>query len=106
MNQLFLTNPFECIMIICFGLSWPAAILKTYRAKKVSGKSLLFMILIFTGYLSGIVNKITNGADFVIVFYCLNAFLVFIELYLTLLYGGIFKAIKPLLYYKKITCKV
>ena len=100
MNHQFLNNPFECVMIICFGLSWPVAIIKTYRAKKVIGKSLLFIILIFTGYLSGIVNKINNGVDYVIIFYSLNAILVLVELVLNLIYGGIFQALRTIVYSK------
>ena len=30
----------EAVMLICFGLSWPAAIVKTLRARSVKGMSL------------------------------------------------------------------
>ena len=34
-------SPFEALMLICFGLSWPVSILKALRTK-VSGKSPLY----------------------------------------------------------------
>ena len=33
----------EVIMLICFGFSWPFAILKTVRVKNPAGKSYLFL---------------------------------------------------------------
>ena len=56
---------FEAIMLICFGASWPFAVLKTYRTKAVKGKSRLFLILVILGYISGMINKILNGMDIV-----------------------------------------
>ena len=37
---------FEAGMMVCFGVSWPIAAYKTYRAKSVKGKSLTFSFLI------------------------------------------------------------
>ena len=36
----------EIIMLVCFAASWPAAIVKTWRAKNPAGKSILFAVLI------------------------------------------------------------
>ena len=33
---------FEVLMIVCFGLSWPFNIMKSWNAKTAKGKSLLF----------------------------------------------------------------
>lgn len=71
---------FEALMIICFGLSWPASIYKSYRAKSVKGKSQFFLWLIFSGYIFGIFHKCLNCLDWVVVFYILNAALVFIDI--------------------------
>ena len=40
----------EFAMLFTFGFSWPFAIAKTYRAKRVDGKSPLFMIIVLCGY--------------------------------------------------------
>lgn len=71
---------FEAGMLICFGASWPAAVLKTYRTKNVGGKSLLFLSLILIGYICGMINKIMNfGYNYVFWLYVLNFMLVFCD---------------------------
>ena len=73
-------NIFEAGMLLCFGASWPAAVLKTYRTKNVEGKSLLFLSLILIGYICGMINKVLNfGYDFVFWLYVLNFLLVFCD---------------------------
>jgi ABC-type Na+ efflux pump permease subunit len=54
---------FEAGMLICFGISWPASIRKTLRAKRVEGKSLAFLGMIFSGYLAGIAAKLLLAAE-------------------------------------------
>lgn len=51
----------EIIMIASFGLSWPANVIKSYKARTAKGKSILFLILIFLGYIAGIASKLTNS---------------------------------------------
>ena len=78
----------EVIMILCFGASWPFNVLKSYRARTVKGKSLLFIILIIIGYVAGITAKFINPsymADinkkwYVLFFYFLNLIMVVIDL--------------------------
>ena len=77
---------FEAAMLVCFGASWPFAIIKTVRAKNPAGKSYLFMCLVIIGYLAGCVNKIINDMDFVFYFYLLNTLLVATDLVLCLYY--------------------
>ena len=78
---------FEAGMLICFGASWPAAVMKTYRTKNVGGKSLLFLVLILVGYICGMINKITNfGYNYVFWLYVLNFALVFCDFALYLRY--------------------
>ena len=77
---------FESVMMLCFGFSWPFAILKTVRVKNPAGKSYLFMCLVIIGYLAGCVNKIINDMDFVFYFYLLNTLLVATDLVLCLYY--------------------
>ena len=78
----------EIVMIVCFGVSWPFNVVKSYRARTAKGKSLLFLILILAGYCAGIVSKLMNStymADFsskwyVLFFYLLNFVMVFADL--------------------------
>lgn len=48
----------EIGMVVCFGISWPMSVIKSYRARTAKGKSLFFLIMIFTGYICGIAAKL------------------------------------------------
>lgn len=52
----------EAVMLIAFGLSWPISILKSWRMKFVRGKSALFLLLIFVGYLAGTAAKFLKAS--------------------------------------------
>lgn len=80
---------FEAGMLICFGASWPFAVLKTYKSKAVKGKSLLFLTLIIIGYILGMINKILNSVDIVFWLYVVNLLLVSTDLCLCLLYRNL-----------------
>lgn len=86
----FLHNPkisyYEILMLICFGVSWPVAVLKTYNTKSVKGKSLLFLILILFGYIFGIIHKVIYNFDYVIWLYIINGLLVFADMALWFVY--------------------
>ena len=77
---------FEAVMVICFGLSWPLAILKSLKSKTSKGKSIIFMIFINAGYLSGIAGKIIGACTYdkpityVLIFYILNFIMVSIDI--------------------------
>jgi hypothetical protein len=85
-----LAEVFESLMLLCFGTSWPFAILKTWRTKRSEGKSLIFLVLVFIGYLSGIAAKaIAYGVwnmPAVTALYGLNAALVAFDLVLVVHY--------------------
>ena len=70
----------EIVMLVCFGISWPVSIAKSLRTKNVSGKSPLFMGLIATGYVAGIVHKYYFDWNWVAALYLLNLILVLIDL--------------------------
>ena len=55
-----MANFFETLMIVCFGVSWPASIAKSYRARTTQGKSLLFLCLLALGYICGITAKLIS----------------------------------------------
>lgn len=71
---------FEVGMLICFGLAWPLNIYKSIKSKSVAGKSVLFLYVIFLGYIFGIIHKIINNKDLVIALYVLNATMVLIDI--------------------------
>ncbi len=48
-------------MLFAFGFSWPFAIARTYRAKRVDGKSPAFMVIVLIGYLCGIGAHLVEG---------------------------------------------
>ena len=82
----------EIVMVVSFGASWPLNVMKSYKARTAKGKSLLFLVFIFTGYIAGIISKFLNPAylaDFsskwyVLVFYCINLVMVLIDILLYL----------------------
>jgi hypothetical protein len=82
------TETFEAVMLVCFGCSWPFAVAKTLRTRDVGGKSIIFITLIFIGYLSGIFHKLTTDYDAVIWLYVTNGSLVFTEMVLYHRYKG------------------
>ena len=75
---------FEVIMIVSFGASWPLNVMKSYRARTTKGKSLAFLLLIFFGYIAGIVAKLTADTFkwYVLFFYVLNLIMVGADLLL------------------------
>lgn len=71
----------ETGMILCFGLSWPASIVRSWRARSSKGKSIAFMLLVLIGYLFGITSKlVASSVSFVVYFYALNAILVSVDI--------------------------
>ena len=71
---------FEAGMMVCFGISWPIAAYKTYRAKCVHGKSFSFSCLIMLGYVFGIIHKLFFYSDWVIWLYLLNMFFLGVDM--------------------------
>ena len=51
----------ELAMLVAFGFSWPFAILRTYRAKRVDGKSPHFMMIVICGYFFCIAAHVIEG---------------------------------------------
>lgn len=47
----------EAVTILCFGLSWPISIYKSYVSKTAKGKSLFFEVFLLVGYAFGILRK-------------------------------------------------
>ena len=72
----------EAAMVICFGISWPLSIRKSWCSRTAKGKSLIFLLFIEIGYVCGIASKIsmliTDGKPitYVFIFYVLNLLMV------------------------------
>jgi len=78
----------ELAMLFAFGSSWPFAILRTYRAKRVDGKSPIFMILVLVGYACGIAAHLVEGTKLWLCWvYLLDMLLVLTDLLLYLRYA-------------------
>lgn len=70
----------EALMVVLFGISWPLNIIKSVRSRTARGKSLPFLIFIWTGYIAGIASKLVAGnITYVFVFYMLNLIMVSID---------------------------
>lgn len=52
----------EFAMLFAFGFSWPFAIARTLRAKRVDGKSPAFMAIVIFGYCCGIAAHLAEGS--------------------------------------------
>jgi len=70
----------EAGMMLCFGFAWPINIYKSFRSRSNEGKSLLFLIVIWLGYLFGIINKILYNNDFVLWLYVINIVMVSVDI--------------------------
>lgn len=71
---------FEAMMVISFGISWPLSIAKSIKARTAKGKSLVFMLFILGGYACGMASKLAaDKITYVFVFYVINFVMVAID---------------------------
>ncbi len=83
-----LSEILEFAMLFAFGFSWPFAICKTCRAKRVDGKSPMFMVIVIVGYLCGIAAHLVEGSKLWLVWvYALDICLVASDLTLYCVYA-------------------
>ncbi len=71
---------FEILMLICFGAAWPFALIKSWTSRQTGGKSIMFLVVVFLGYLSGVLHKLLHSPDGVTYLYALNGTLVFADI--------------------------
>ena len=77
-NKLY--EIFEAAMLICFGASWPVAVVKAYKSRTAKGVSLISSSLILSGYMFGIIYKIlSDQISYVLIFYFFNFIIVLIH---------------------------
>ena len=78
----------ETVMLICFGISWPVSIHKTWRTRSVDGKSRLFLTFVFMGYMVGVLAKLLRAhllgvyPEWVTSLYAFNGSLVLVDIVL------------------------
>ena len=80
----------EIVMVVSFGASWPFNVAKSIKSRSTKGKSLGFLLLIFFGYIAGILSKFMNAAYmaafakkwYVLLFYFLNMMMVGLDIVL------------------------
>ncbi len=71
----------ESVMLICFGISWPVSVYKSWKTKSTQGKSLVFVCAIIVGYFAGIAAKLLAGQlNYVLALYLLNLTFVSVDL--------------------------
>ncbi|NGX63054.1 MAG: hypothetical protein KR126chlam6_00460 [Candidatus Anoxychlamydiales bacterium] len=73
---------FEMLMLICFGAAWPFSVYKSYKTKSIKGKSIIFLYVIFLGYIAGILHKTFYHFDLVIYLYIFNSLMVLVDILL------------------------
>ncbi len=75
---------FEIFMVCLFGASWPMNVIKSYKTRTAKGKSFLFLMFIFVGYIFGIASKLIAPAYkwYVLMFYIINITMVGIDILL------------------------
>ena len=72
----------ECLMLICFGISWPINAIKHWRAGTAKSMSLPFLLLILVGYIAGISAKLLVPPKhaYVLIIYIVNLCSVSVDL--------------------------
>ena len=71
----------ETIMLVCFGISWPLTVYKSYKTGTAKGMSKAFILMIMCGYVAGITAKILSGRiNYVLAAYIINLIIVSVDL--------------------------
>ena len=68
MTVEMISHLLEALMILCFGLSWPLSIYKSWTSRTAKGKSLYFEVFIWIGYIFGFLNIAEITVDMVLYF--------------------------------------
>ena len=73
---------FEIIMLLCFASAWPFSIYKSYKSRKNSGKSVIFLYIVLIGYTAGMIHKYMHSFDGVFYLYFFNFCLVLTDMFI------------------------
>lgn len=71
---------FEILMLTCFASAWPVNIYKGLKSKSVEGKSINFSFIILSGYVFGMIHKVTFNMDPVFYLYVANFVLILADI--------------------------
>lgn len=71
---------FEIVMMVSFGAAWPFSIYRSWHSRSTAGKSAAFLLIVWLGYVAGILHKIIYNYDLVILCYIANSILVSIDI--------------------------
>ncbi|MBQ7912372.1 MAG: hypothetical protein IJ308_01345 [Clostridia bacterium] len=70
----------ESVMLVCFGISWPISVYKSFTSKSTKGKSVVFSFAIIFGYIAGLAGKIiSRQINYVFVLYIINLLFVSVD---------------------------
>lgn len=76
-----MSQALEAGMLLCFGISWPMSLIKNIKSHTAKNMSIGFIMLIITGYISGIVSKLCSHTyGYVLAVYLVNLFIVSLNL--------------------------
>ena len=68
-------------MVLCFFVSWPISIRKSWLDRSTRGKSVAFTAAVWVGYACGIAGKVMAGdVTYVLIFYVINLLAVSIDI--------------------------
>jgi hypothetical protein len=83
-DPMNLPSIFEALMLIAFGCAWPTSIYKSFKSKSTGGKSIIFLYIIFCGYLFGIMHRLllTHADSYVLYLFLINTVMVGIDIIL------------------------
>ncbi len=75
---------FEVIMLVCFGSAWPTSIYTSYTSRTAKGKSIVFLFIVFFGYIAGIFHKVFYNFDWVVTLYAINGLMILVDITLSI----------------------
>jgi hypothetical protein len=75
---------FEVIMLVCFGSAWPTSIYTSYTSRTAKGKSIVFLFIVFSGYIAGILHKVFYNFDWVVMLYAINGLMILVDITLSI----------------------
>lgn len=72
---------FETLMLVCFGISWPISLYKAYKSRTAKSTSAFFIMFIMLGYIAGICAKlVVHNYSYVLYVYFFNLVMVGLNL--------------------------
>ena len=84
-------------MILCFGLAWPVSVYKSYVSRSTQGKSAMFLVIVFVGYMAGLIHVLIDypGFSYLTVLYLANSVMIAAEMGLYLRNRRLEKELDP-----------